>query len=181
VRIQSALLIGFLATSGAVMAQHQHQAGYAGMENRDIKGLSPEQVADLRDGKGMGASLPAELNGIPGPLHVLQLKDQLKVTPEQQAALTQVTAQMKASAEALGARVISAERDLDLAFRSGTADEKNIEAATHRIAVLNGQLRAVHLVAHLQTRKLLSAQQVVAYNEVRGYGSETPNPGGGKH
>jgi len=163
------------------MAQHQHQSGYAGMENRDIKGLSPEQVADLRDGKGMGASLPAELNGIPGPLHVLQLRDQLKVTPQQQSALMQVTAQMKASAEALGARVILEERNLDLAFRSGTADEKSIEAMTNRIAVLNGQLRAVHLVAHLQTRKLLSEQQVVAYNEARGYGSETTNPGARQH
>ena len=75
-----------LAATGSAFAQHagHHQPqpiGYAGMHTRDIKALSPEQVADLREGRGMGASLPAELNGAPGPIHVLELSQQLKVTP----------------------------------------------------------------------------------------------------
>ena len=44
----------------------------------------------------MGTSLPAELNGMPGPLHVLELAQQLKVTAQQQAALERITADQSA-------------------------------------------------------------------------------------
>jgi hypothetical protein len=173
-------LLGILlvaATGGALAQhaghqQHQHQpgsSGYAGLQTRDIKALSPEQVAELRDGKGMGASLPAELNGVPGPLHVLQLAGQLAVTPDQRVALEHITADMKARAQALGAQVIAAEADLDRGFKSGAIDEKGIADATARIAALQGELRAVHLTAHLKTGRLLSPGQVLAYNRARGY------------
>jgi hypothetical protein len=76
---------------------------------------------------------------------------------------------MKASAQRLGQQVIAAESALDQAFSAGTADEAVIHDATGRIALLNGELRAVHLVAHLKTKRLLSDQQVSAYNEARGY------------
>jgi hypothetical protein len=163
-----------LAATGSAFAQHagHHQPqpiGYAGMHTRDIKALSPEQVADLREGRGMGASLPAELNGAPGPMHVLELLQQLKVTPEQRVALERVTADMKASAQHLGAQVIAEELELDKGFKAGAIDEKGIAGATARIAALQGQLRAVHLVAHLTTKKLLSEEQVLAYNQARGY------------
>ncbi|PZP29633.1 MAG: hypothetical protein DI603_16350 [Roseateles depolymerans] len=151
-------------------AGHAHQAGgYAGMQNRDIKALSDEQVADLREGRDMGASLPAELNGVPGPMHVLQLASQLGVSPEQRQSIERITSDMKTKAQALGAQVIEAESNLDRAFRTMTADEPGIEAATARIAASQAQLRAVHLVAHLQTRRLLTDQQVAAYNQARGY------------
>ena len=65
------LLLSVLATAAVA----QHNGGYAGFEQREIKALSPEQTEDLREGRGMGLSLPAELNGSPGPLHVLQLRD----------------------------------------------------------------------------------------------------------
>ena len=105
-------VIGLMATASA-FAQHQHQtpaqSGYAGMQTRDIKALSVEQIAELREGKGMGASLPAELNGVPGPLHVLQLKDRLDVTPEQQLRLERITADMKTEAKRLGEGIVADE------------------------------------------------------------------------
>jgi Spy/CpxP family protein refolding chaperone len=149
------------------------------MQTREIKALSPEAIADLREGRGMGASLPAELNGVPGPLHVLELKEPLKVTPEQLTALQRITAEMKASAQHLGRQVIAAEGELDQTFKAGTADEQAIRAATARIAALNGELRAAHLVAHLKTRQLLSDEQVALYNQARGYTSSTTS--GHKH
>lgn len=166
-------IIGLVAlfASVPVMAQHL-QSGYASMEGREIKALSSEQIADLRDGKGMGASLPAELNGVPGPLHVLQMKERLRVNPDQQAALERITADMKTSAQSLGEAVIRAERDLDEAFKSQGADERVIRDTTARIGALSGELRAVHLVAHLKTRQLLSNDQIVAYNEARGYSAK---------
>lgn len=152
---------------------HDHRAhnhsGYSGMETRAIKALSSEQIADLHEGKGMGASLPAELNGVPGPLHVLQLREPLKVTPPQAAQLERITAAMREQAQALGRQVVEAEARLDRAFASGSADEALVRASAARIGELQGQLRAVHLVAHLQTKALLSQEQVVAYNQLRGY------------
>jgi hypothetical protein len=169
------LIIVGLAAAGSAFAQHaghQHQpqaSGYASMQTRDIKALSAEQVAELREGRGMGASLPAELNGAPGPMHVLELSQRLKVSAEQRAALESITADMKASAQDLGAKVVAAEADLDKAFKTGSVDEKGIADATARIAALQGQLRAVHLTAHLKTKRLLNDEQVMAYNQARGY------------
>ena len=167
-------------TAFAQHAGHSHQpqhSGYAGMRTREIKALSPDQVADLLEGRGMGASLPAELNGVPGPMHVLELSQRLKVTSEQRAALEQVMADMKASARRLGAQVIDAEVELDKGFKAGSIDEKGIGDATARIAALQGQLRAVHLTAHLKTKQLLTGEQVMAYNQERGYAT----PGEGTH
>ena len=48
-----------------------------------MKSLSDQQLSDLRAGRGMGMALPAELNGYPGPVHVLELADALGLTPEQ--------------------------------------------------------------------------------------------------
>lgn len=147
---------------------HTH-SGYSGMESRAIKALSSEQIADLHEGKGMGASLPAELNGVPGPLHVLQLREPLKVTPPQAAQLERITAAMREQAQSLGRQVVEAEAQLDRDFASGVADEKRVRESAARIGELQGRLRAVHLVAHLQTRALLSNEQVAAYNQLRGY------------
>lgn len=161
-----------MAAAGSALAQHGHEpqaSGYAGWQQREIKALSSEQLADLREGRGMGASLPAELNGVPGPLHVLQMAHQLEVGPQQRAVLERITADMQAAAQALGEQVIAAEADLDKAFKAGAADAAYIREATARIGALQGRLRAVHLVAHLQTRQLLSAEQVAAYNVARGY------------
>ena len=47
------------------------QSPYAGMQARPVKALSDQQIADLKAGRGMGLALPAELNGYPGPSHVL--------------------------------------------------------------------------------------------------------------
>ena len=48
-------------------------APYAGQQARAIKSLSDEDIAALLKGEGMGMAAAAELNGYPGPAHVLQL------------------------------------------------------------------------------------------------------------
>lgn len=167
------VLLTLAAAAAGASAQHAgHHArasGYAGIQDREIKALSAEQMADLLQGRGMGASLPAELNGVPGPMHVLELAQQLKLTAEQSAQLRAITADMKTSAQQLGRQVIAAEAELDAAFKANAVDEKTIAETTARIASLQGQLRAAHLVAHLQTKRLLSGDQVTAYNVARGY------------
>lgn len=168
-------LVSLTLVAGAAGASAQHAdhhaaaSGYAGLQDREIKALSPEQMAELRRGHGMGASLPAELNGVPGPMHVLELAQQLTLTAEQSSQLNAITAEMRTSAQQLGRQVIAAEAELDAAFKADAVDEQTIAETTARIASLRGRLRAVHLVAHLQTKHLLSGDQVTAYNLARGY------------
>jgi hypothetical protein len=64
--------------SGAALAQSQQP--YAGLEARSIKALSQQQIDDLKAGRGMGLALAAELNGYPGPMHVLELADALHLS-----------------------------------------------------------------------------------------------------
>src|SRR5260370_37040443 len=56
---------------------------YTGMQNRSLKALSEQQIEDLRGGRGMGMALAAELNGDPGPAHVLDLAGPLDLTGAQ--------------------------------------------------------------------------------------------------
>src|SRR5215475_1130417 len=61
-------------------ASAQSHQPYAGFEQRPIKALSEQEVDDLRAGRGMGLALAAELNGYPGPSHVLELADRLDLS-----------------------------------------------------------------------------------------------------
>jgi hypothetical protein len=61
-------------------AAAQSARPYAGLQARSIKALSAEQIADLKAGRGMSLALAAELNGYPGPRHVLELGEQLSLT-----------------------------------------------------------------------------------------------------
>src|SRR5689334_5411022 len=73
-----------LAMQSGVATAQSHQP-YAGLEQRAVKSLSNEQIDDLKAGRGMGLALAAELNGYPGPLHVLQLADRLELSADQRA------------------------------------------------------------------------------------------------
>jgi hypothetical protein len=75
-----------LIASIAFVTSVHAQTPYAGMQSRSIKALSDQQIADLNAGRGMGLALAAELNGYPGPLHVLELADKLDLSADQRAA-----------------------------------------------------------------------------------------------
>src|SRR3954465_12359952 len=79
------------------------QTPYAGMQTRPIKALSEQQVADLGAGRGMGLALAAELNGYPGPSHILELADKLNLSTDQRAGIQRLFDAMKAEAMPLGA------------------------------------------------------------------------------
>jgi hypothetical protein len=46
------------------------------------------------------------------------------------------------------------------------------------IARLYGELRFIHLAAHLSTRAILTADQVATYDRLRGYSSGPPGRSG---
>ena len=142
---------------------------YAGLEMRRTKALSEEDAAGLLAGRGMGLALAAELNGYPGPMHVLGHGEALRLTPAQRAAAEALRERMAGEARAIGARIVALEEELDRLFAGGTADAGRLAALTASIGALNGRLREAHLAAHIAMRDALDADQRAAYARLRGY------------
>jgi Spy/CpxP family protein refolding chaperone len=160
------------AAPWTALAQEQRHAPYAGMDNRQIKTLSAEDVEELRRGGGWGLALAAELNGAPGPLHLLELRDEIGLAPDQVAAIEAIFAEMRAEARAGGERLIATEAALEAAFRSGDLDEETLRSLLDAAEAARAELRFIHLSRHLATLPLLAEEQIAAYKRLRGYGSD---------
>ena len=141
---------------------------YAGQQARTIKSLSADDIAALIKGEGMGMAKAAELNGYPGPIHVLTLAQELKLTEVQLQQVQAIFDRMSTAAKLLGAELVERERVLDQLFAKGEITPERLGAETAAIAELQGRLRSVHLAAHLETRALLSADQITLYQQLRG-------------
>ena len=171
-----------LATACALLAlpAGAETAPYAGLDTRDVATLPADRIEGLRAGAGLGYALSAELNGLPGPLHVLELADTLELTPEQHTAVEKVRQDMLDRAVPLGAQLIAAETALDRAFEAGT-DAAEVARLTAAAAAVEAELRAAHLVAHLETAPLLDRHQTMLYARARGYGAAEGHAGHGGH
>lgn len=164
------LIMSFLASSlVSIGAPASEPSSYAAQKARDIKALSEAEVSGLLSGEGMGYAMAAELNGYPGPAHVLELADELELTAEQLAETEALFSEVKASARDLGAELVSAERRLDEMFREKRADESSMQEAVAEIGQIESRLRAAHLKAHLRQSRILGEHQVDKYMKLRGY------------
>ena len=67
---------------------------------------------------------------------------------------------MKGDAQRIGAEILTEEERLEAAFRAGTITDPDLRLRVTRIAALQGELRAIHLRAHLATHAMLSAAQL---------------------
>jgi Spy/CpxP family protein refolding chaperone len=143
---------------------------YVRQESREVKALSPQEISDYLSGRGMGLAKAAELNGYPGPVHVLELATQLDLTAEQQTKTEALFQKMQARAIALGQELIEEERALDRFFASHAVTSERLGDSLARIGTLQGQVRQVHLGAHIDQTALLTPAQVAKYNRLRGYG-----------
>ena len=159
---------------GPAVAQ-QHQP-YAGLQTREIKTLSEQQIADLKAGRGMGLALAAELNGYPGPVHAIELADRIGLSSAQVGKLKALFESMKAETVPLGATLIAEERALNDAFAQRTITPASLEATTRQIGATQASLRAAHLKYHLATVAILTPDQVNRYNELRGYAGAAAVP-----
>ena len=166
--ISAALLLISAAAANA-------QTPYAGMQTRSIKALSEQQVADLSAGRGMGLALAAELNGYPGPVHILELVDKLNLSADQRASVQRLLDSMKAEALPLGAKLLEQEADLDKQFATHTVTPDSLKASTAAVAATQGALRETHLKYHLSMVAVLSPGQAQRYAELRGYGGQAPS------
>ena len=144
---------------------------YVPLLDAPIRGLTSEQIRDLREGNGAGFALPAELNGFPGPKHVLDLSDELGLTDEQRSRVQAVRARVMEQAPVQGERVLQAHQRLEEAFRNRTVDAPSLQALVADVDAAYAALRFVHLAAHLEMVDVLTPHQVAQYNQLRGYGS----------
>ena len=175
IRMALFALLAIVAATAASSAQTT--SPYSGQEQRAIKALSDEEIRDLLEARGMGlAAKAAELNSYPGPLHVLQLANELGLSDAQRKATDSLYANMRQRARSIGRQIIEAERTLDRAFANAAIEPATLRSQVGAIATLQGELRAAHLEAHLAQHALLTPEQIARYNVLRGYrGNSTPH------
>jgi len=174
-RIRGAAVVALLALAAPATGQDQP---YAGQEGREIASLSESDVAALLAGEGWGLALPAELNGYPGPAHVLDLAEQLALTGSQRAEVQAIFDEMKTEAQAVGAEYVAAEAHVSRMFALGHASPGMLEASLATSSDALARLRGVHLAAHLATTPILTGDQREMYAQLRGYDGESGGHGG---
>ena len=162
-------LIASLAVLCAAQAAAQTAQPYAGQQDRAIAALSAQRIEGLRAGRGLGYAKAAELNGFPGPMHVLDLADDLGLDDPTRDRIARIRANMLDQAIPLGEQLIAAEQALDDLFAKGIPDAAAVADATQAIGLIEARLRAVHLTAHLETTPLLTHPQRMIYAKARGY------------
>ena len=174
------VVLAFALFSFSVFAQQHDPSMHTQHTQQDQPGSKVEadhhaflklEREALEMGQGFGMALAADRNGYPGPKHILELKEPLKLTPQQETAVTELMAGMKEKALARGREILAAEERLEEMFRAGRS-EAELREETYRIATLRAQLRWVHLETHVAARKLLTAEQLATYQQKRHGGVE---------
>jgi hypothetical protein len=158
----------FVCTSGALAADTS-SSPYVGQETREIKALSPEEINSYLSGDGMGLAKAAELNHYPGPKHVLQLADQLQLSEEQHRRTHAIFEDMNSKAVNFGKQLVEKEQLLDSRFSAANISDAELGQLVTEISVLHGKIRSAHLHAHLVERAVLTADQLMRYDALRGY------------
>jgi hypothetical protein len=174
-------LAAVLVLLAGCLADPDTSSPYVDRIDDAIAGLTPEQVDDLRNARGMGYALAAELNGYPGPRHVLDLADDLGLDAAQRTAMQALFDDMSAQATAAGEAVIAAHADLDALFAAGNATVEDVVRRSQALGDAEARLRAIHLSAHLETMDILTEHQVMQYQVLRGYAGGAGHSGHGGH
>ena len=144
----------------------QHDHGHAG-GHQAAEACSAEFDKVVGEGRGFGMAFAADQNGYPGPMHVLELKDRLKLTPDQEAKARALMHAMFSESKPKSARLLEAEAKLRRLFADRAADDAAVRAAVGEVERARSQVRLVHLLAHLETRDLLTEDQRRIYHEAR--------------
>jgi Spy/CpxP family protein refolding chaperone len=148
---------------------------YATQLDSQIRGLSTVEIQDLVNGRGAGYARMAELNGYPGPRHVLDLEKELKLSSNQIFQIETMFKQMQTDAKKVGQQIVNREKQLSVTFASGQINQTEMQKSVDELGKLYSQLRAIHLMAHLQIKPLLNPEQIDNYNQLRGYSTSEPS------
>jgi len=159
---------GIAITVAAAAASAQHGHGGAGAEGHQMaQACASEFEKVVGDGRGFGLAFAADQNGYPGPMHVLELRDRLKLTADQEAKARDLMHAMFAESRPKSVRLLEAEAKLRRLFAERAADEAAVRAAVAEVERARSEVRLVHLLAHLKTRDLLTEDQRRLYHEAR--------------
>jgi Spy/CpxP family protein refolding chaperone len=172
------MIIALLFITASLTYAKNKLSPYSGQEQREIKSLSTEEIDGYLTGQGMGFAKAGELNHYPGPKHVVDLAQELQLSEEQLLATREIYDTMHNDAVSIGELIVEKEKLLDELFARQKIDETQLDAISTEIGTLKGKLRATHLRAHLQMKKVLSSEQIERYDVLRGYGIDG---GGEKH
>ena len=172
--VYAVLILTLMPFSSFSASKHSHKSKYVGQEKRGIKSLSESDIEELKNGRGWGLAKAAELNGVPGPIHLLEMKEEIELSPEQIQRIEDVYHKMKRQAIPLGLELIELERKLNNHFANRTITEKLLNELLEKIARAYKKLRYTHLAAHLETPTIVTPEQIALYNKLRGYSSEDP-------
>jgi len=178
-------LLTFGVVLGAVLAAHTvlaqnpnvpHPPVHGGVGNPPHHMLAQMCATaferNISEGRGFGVAFVADQQGYPGPLHVLELKDRLKLTPTQETQVQALLTAMFAESRPKSAQLLDAERKLRKLFADGMADEASVRSAIAEVERVRSEVRMVHLLFHLKTRDLLTGDQRRVYQKVRWSGKE---------
>ena len=162
----TSVVLAVLLTTGGALAQHGGQQHGQGQGHQAAKACIDEFSKVVGEGRGFGLAFAADQNGYPGPAHVLELKDLLKLTAEQEAKARELYAGMRAELPK-STQLLDAERRLERLFAERTATEPAVRAAVAEVERARTEVRLVHLLAHVRTRDLLTEEQRRIYHEAR--------------
>ena len=159
-------LAGLFTHAAGTWGQHDHGGGQAqGHQAAQACAIEFEQV--VGEGRGYGMAFAADQNGYPGPLHVLELKDRLKLTAGQEAKMRELMHAMFAESKPKSARLLEAEAKLRHLFAGRAAHDAALRTAVGEIERARSEVRLVHLLTHLKTRDLLTEDQRRIYHQAR--------------
>jgi Spy/CpxP family protein refolding chaperone len=127
----------------------------------------PPDKGVLERGEGAGAALYADINGYPSPKHVIDMADELNLSEQQLKDVQSIFDDMAESARAKGEEIIAREQEYHTMFKAGKATEAGARKLAVEIGRLRGELRAVHMIAHIQTKDVLTNDQIARYTKAR--------------
>lgn len=135
----------------------------------------PVDRGALEAGAGAGMAAYADPNGYPGPKHVLEMQDTLRLNDNQLKDIESIYDEMGENARALGLQIIALEEQLHDLFKQGKAKEDDVRQRAAEIGRLRGELRSVHLAAHIQASRVLNRRQIELYTQLREVAREAPS------
>src|SRR4029453_1750399 len=111
---------------------------------------------NVRDGRGFGMAFVADQQGYPGPLHVLELKDRLRLSRDQEAKAQALLTAMFAESRPKSTLLLNAEARRGQLFAAGRPDEAAVRKAVGEVEMARADVRLVHLTFHLKMRDALT-------------------------
>ena len=148
-------------------AQHRHDGGRDREPHLAVQQCQQQFEQVIADGRGFGLAFVADQEGYPGPLHVLELEDRLRLSGDQQRTMKEMLEAMFAESRPAAARLLAAEQRLRSLFARGIADEASVRAALADVERAHTEVRLAHLLTHLKTRERLTDEQRRLYHAAR--------------